>query len=414
MNKLNVVGCLLFFLFGLGLGWFLFHGKAKQVVVEDLLTKQDSVSSVWACPMHPDVRQYEPGKCSRCNMNLVPLTQLGEQSEVIDTIGVFMTPQAMELSDIHTSVVTRKNPEKEIRLYGKIQADDRLIHNQTANISGRIENLMVYSTGEFIRKGQTLALIYSPELVAAQQALLLAAQTKSTNSGVYLAAREKLYKWQLTDEQIDAIEKKDRIRTNTELVSSVSGVVTARRVNSGEYVAKGDVLYQISDISKVWAVFNAYENDLPFLNVGDQISFTLKTEPRANFTGKIMYMDPVLDPKTKISKVRVEMDNSSGIMRPDMFVSGLVQANVSEYRDKLIIPELAVLWSGKSSRVYVKVGKTSSDELIFKLREVQLGPMLGSSYVVMNGLNEGDEIVTQGAFNVETAAKNQREESKEE
>ena len=339
-------------------------------------------------------------------MTLIPLNQSDAQGDQADTSGVIFTREAMAVADVLTSVVTRKNPEKEIRLYGKVQTDERLRCKQIANISGRIENLMVYSTGEYIRKGQTLALIYSPEFVAAQQALLVAALSKSRSSA-YTTARQKFRKWQLTDSQIDEIEKKDRVKTSIEVVSNVSGIVTARLVNNGAYVAKGDVLYQVTGLSKVWVVFNAYESDLPFLNKGDQISFTLKTEPGSNFTGKIMFIDPVIDTKTRASKVRVEMDNASGLLKPEMFVTGLVQANLSEYRDKLVIPELAVLWAGKRSRVYVK--QADDGRNVFKLRDVKLGPMVGDSYVVISGLNEGEEIVTQGAFNVEAAARRQKD-----
>lgn len=410
LNKYNIVGYLLFFIAGLSLGWFLFHKPGELTAQDDSMEQEDSKSTVWTCSMHPEIRESEPGKCPKCSTPLIPLDIQEIQDGQIDTNGVCFTNESLELADVLTSVVTRTNPVKEIRLYGKVQLNEYFKQNQTANIAGRIENLMVNSTGESVRKGQILALIYSPEYVAAQQALLSAAQKKGSNPAAYNAAKNKLYKWKLTDAQIDAIVKLDRIKNNIEVISTVSGIVSSRLVNNGDYVDQGEVLYKIADLSKLWVMFDAYESDLPFLSKGDQISFSFKSLPGNNFTAKVSYIDPVINSETRASKVRVEIDNPLGKIKPEMFAIGLVQANLSEYRDKLVIPELAVLWTGKHSMVYVK--QPQKDAVIFKLREVKLGPMLGNSYVVISGLSEGEEIVSQGAFNVDAVAKRERNQSK--
>jgi Cu(I)/Ag(I) efflux system membrane fusion protein len=149
-------------------------------------------------------------------------------------------------------------------------------------------------------------------------------------------------------------------------------------------------------------MFEAYESDLPFLNKGDKISFTVQALPGTNFSGNIIFIDPVIDPFTRVSKVRVEINNQAGKLKPEMFVTGILYANLIEYKNNFIIPRSAVLWTGKRSIVYVK--QTGTNESIFKIREVELGPMLGNSYVIMNGLNENEEIVTRGTFNVDAAA----------
>jgi len=404
LNKYSIFGLFLFFLAGLALGWFLFQPRnAKN---NDIAQAQTDKATLFTCPMHRDIQVNAPGKCPKCSMVLVPVSQLEEQNSLVDTSGVFISNESAELADVQTVVVTRNNPQKEIRLYGKVEADEKLRHNQVATISGRIENLTVYATGEMIHKGQTLALIHSPELVSAQQALLTASQSRKTHPGAFEAAKERLRKWQMSDAQIDAIIKADRVKSTIEVVSNETGIVSARKVDNGEYVARGDILYQISDLSRVWVVFNAYENDLPFLNVGDQILFALKAEPRSNFVGAISYIDSSIDPQTRASKVRVEMANPTGKLKPEMFVSGLLQANVSQYRDKLMIPELAVMWANDRSKVYVK--QKDGKDGVFRLREVKLGPMVGNSYVVLSGLTEGEEIVTQGAYNIETVAKRQK------
>jgi Cu(I)/Ag(I) efflux system membrane fusion protein len=149
-------------------------------------------------------------------------------------------------------------------------------------------------------------------------------------------------------------------------------------------------------------MFDAYESDLQFLNVGEKLTFTLQALPGTNFSGNIIFIDPVIDPVTRVAKVRVETDNHSGKLKPEMFATGIVTSKLGEYRDNVVIPKSAVLWTGKRSVVYVK--QAGSEEPVFKLREVELGPMLGESYVITNGLSEGEEIVTSGTFSVDAAA----------
>jgi Cu(I)/Ag(I) efflux system membrane fusion protein len=192
------------------------------------------------------------------------------------------------------------------------------------------------------------------------------------------------------------------VQNNFEVVSNTTGIVTARRVNNGDHIAQGTVLYDIADLSKVWVLFDAYESDLPFLNEGNKISFTVQALPGINFSGNVIFIDPVIDPVTRVSKVRVEINNQAGKLKPEMFATGILNANLTEYKNYFIIPRSAVLWTGKRSIVYVK--QQGTDEPVFKIREIGLGPMLGNSYVVTDGLMEGEEIVTQGTFSVDAAA----------
>jgi Cu(I)/Ag(I) efflux system membrane fusion protein len=383
---------------GLFIGWLFFHSTGKVEEKKELITR-DNPSAVWTCSMHPQIRMPAPGKCPICGMDLIPLIH---SNVSVDPEAIQFTPEAAQLANVLTSVVTSQKPVKEVRLYGKVQADERLLQSQVAHIPGRIEQLMVNFTGETVKKGQTLAVIYSPELVTAQQELLEAAKTKDTQPGIYEAAREKLQLWKLTDSQISNIEGSGSVQTKFEIVSNTSGIVTARRVNNGDHVSQGTVLYDIADLSSLWVMFDAYESDLPFLNVGDNLDFTVQAMPGKSYSGRIIFIDPVLDPVNRVSKVRVEISNPSGRLKPEMFATGIVQANLGDFRNKLVIPRSAVLWTGKRSIVYVKQAGTS--EPIFKMREIELGPMLGSSYIVEDGLMEGEEIVTQGTFSVDAAA----------
>lgn len=389
----------LFTLAGLFLGWLFFHSPESTLKKHNHLASETK-KEIWTCSMDPQIKMDKPGKCPICGMDLIPLVQINTTQT--DSSAVHFTVDAAALANVATTVVTRSHPVKEVRLYGKIQADERLLQNQVAHIAGRIEKLNVGFTGETVAKGQLIAIIYSPDLITAQQELLEAAKEKQTQPAIYEAAKEKLRQWMLTDKQINQIENSGRVKTNFEVHANTSGVVIAKKVNVGDYVSQGASLYDIANLSRVWVLFDAYESDLPFLNNGNIVNFNVQAIPDKNFQGIIRFIDPVIDPVNRIAKVRVEIDNNNAKLKPDMFVTGIVKANLISYKDMLVIPRSAVLWTGKRSVVYVK--QNGSDELNFKMREIETGPMLGNSYVVLFGLDEGEEIVTDGTFSVDAAA----------
>ncbi|MCX6253102.1 MAG: efflux RND transporter periplasmic adaptor subunit [Bacteroidia bacterium] len=397
--KRKIIINIIVLLIGFFIGWLFFHSSGKIEKEPDQLTETVK-STIWTCAMHPQIQMSEPGKCPICGMDLIPLVQNSTTS--IDPDAIHLSKEAAQLANVLTSVVTKQKPVKEVRLYGKIQADERLFQNQVAHVSGRIERLSVNYTGESVTKGQMLAEIYSPELVTAQQELLETVKTKQLQPELYEASKEKLRQWKLTDNQITTIEESAAIQNNIDVLSNTNGVVTARRVNTGDYVSQGTVLFDIADLSRLWVMFDAYESDLQFLHKGEKISFTLQALPGLNYEGNIVFIDPVIDPVTRTAKVRVETGNQSGKLKPEMFATGIVSSILDEYRDNFVIPKSAVLWTGKRSVVYIK--QPGTDESVFKIREVELGPMLGESYVIMNGLSEGEEVVTSGTFSVDAAA----------
>ena len=383
---------------GIFLGWLFFNPTSGKEEKHDHAT-EFAQGTIWTCAMHPQIRMEQPGKCPICGMELIPLAKSSTTS--VDPSVIHLSKEAAQLANVLTSVVSKQKPVKEVRLYGKVQADERLFQSQVAHVPGRIERLSVNFTGESVIKGQVLAEIYSPELITAQQELLETIKTKQLQPELYEASKEKLRQWKLTDDQIAKIESSGIVQNNFEVVSNTSGTVTARRVNTGDHVSQGTVLFDIADLSKVWIMFDAYESDLQFLHIGEKLSFTLQALPGVQFSGKIIFIDPVIDPVTRVAKVRVETGNQSGKLKPEMFATGIVLTTLKEYGDNMVIPKTAVLWTGKRSVVYVR---QPGDEPIFKLREIGLGPMLGESYVVTDGLNEGEEIVTRGTFSVDAAA----------
>lgn len=382
-------------LVGLFLGWLIFHRPTNNH--EGHQHEKEVKSEIWTCSMDPQVKMDKAGLCPICGMDLIPLVTGG--GATMDSSALYLTPEAIQLANITTSVVSKQAPVKELRLFGKVQADERLLESQTAHIPGRIEKLYISFTGETVRQGQRLALINSPDLIAAQEELLETVKSRAEQPDLYEASLSKLRQWKLTDPQIEKILRSGKATTSFEVLAGSSGIVTAKRVNTGDYVNSGSVLFEVVNLSRVWVLFDAYESDLPFLKVGNSITFSIQALPGSKFTATVKFIDPVMDPTSRVAKIRVEVNNANGKLKPEMFATGVVKANLNQFKDKLVIPSTAVLWTGKRSVVYVKQGDGS-----FKLREIELGPMLGNSYVVLEGLTDGEEIVTEGSFSVDAAS----------
>jgi Cu(I)/Ag(I) efflux system membrane fusion protein len=344
----------------------------------------------------------KPGKCPICGMDLIPLKTTGTGDAAIDPEALQMSEEAIALANIQTTQVSKQNPVKEILLYGIVRADERLSQSQTSHLNGRIEKLFINFTGESVQQGQTIATIYSPELLSAQQELLEAARMQATQPVLLQAVREKLRLWKLTDEQIAEIEHSGAISPYVDIKATTSGIVTGKKINQGDYINQGSVLFDIADFSQVWILFDAYESDLPFLSVGDKLEYTLQALPGKTFSGRISFINPIVDPVTRTVKVRVETANPGRQLKPEMYADAIIQAPLKQYDNQLVIPKSAVLWTGKRSIVYVKQPHTETPA--FRLRQIELGPSLGDSYVVISGIEEGDEIVTNGAFTVDASA----------
>jgi membrane fusion protein, copper/silver efflux system len=402
MNRFFKNKYLKYVLFGLGglfLGWLIFHSPTRQMAQEKK-TVLEVNKSIWTCAMHPQIRMSAPGKCPLCGMELILLNQ-GTTSPV-DSNSIILTPEAAQLANVEIFRTVHQKTVKEIRLYGKVQLDERLIQSEVANYPGRIEKLLINFTGEEVHKGQVLAIIYSPELVTAQQELLETIKSKQLQPELYSAAKEKLRLLKLSESQISAIENSGETQPKLELISNATGFVKARRVNNGDYVQQGTVIYDIADSKSVWIIFDAYESDLMFLKKGDTIAFRVHALPGTIFSSKISYIDPVIDPVTRTAKIRAEINNSTGELKSDMFVTGTLNAILTGYQDKLVIPRSSVLWTGNRSIVYVR--QKGNDEPVFTMREIELGPMLNESYIVISGLKEGEQIVTHGTFSIDAAA----------
>ncbi|WP_075559956.1 efflux RND transporter periplasmic adaptor subunit [Parabacteroides timonensis] len=412
--KTKQVQYIIFALAGLLVGWLLFspsstpqadsshHDHSHDSIAghshsHDL---QQDENGVWTCSMHPQIRQDKPGKCPICGMDLIPVRKSGNNNENIDPSSIQLSEEAMALADVQTSRVSKENPVKQVRLYGKIAPDERSLQSQTAHVGGRIENLAVDFTGETVHSGQTLATLYSPELFTAQQELLEA--IKMQQPALIQAAKEKLQLWKMTDAQITAIEQSGTTSPLVEIKSNTSGIVISKKVSQGDYVSQGAILFDVANLSKVWAMFDAYEVDLPFLSKGDPVEFTLQALPGKVYKGKIAFIDPIVNATSRTSRVRVEVSNPQMELKPEMYATATVNAALKGYKDQIVVPQTAVLWTGKRAIVYVKQPDISTPT--FQMREVELGPSLGNAYVILKGLSDGEEIVTNGVFSIDASA----------
>lgn len=395
----------LILLIGLFLGWILFRGGTTSESHDHAHHHDHDHSdeaTVWTCSMHPQIRMEEPGLCPLCAMDLIPLQTTGSGDAAVDPDAIQLSAEAVALAKIQTSTASLQSPVKELQLFGTIKADERLTRSQTAHVSGRIEQLFVSFTGERVREGQPIATIYSPELFSTQQELIEAVKLKEVQPALLEAVRRKLRLWKLSDEQINKIEQSGEISPLLEITANTGGIVIAKNVNQGDYVSTGSVLFEVADLSRVWALFEAYEADIPFLKVGDQVEYTLQALPGKTFAGKISFINPILDPVTRTAKIRVETNNPGLELMPEMYANARITAPLKQQGEGIVIPKSAVLWTGKRSIVYIQQPDTEIPA--FLLREIELGPSLGESYVVLSGIKEGDKVVTQGAFVIDASA----------
>ena len=385
---------------GLLLGWFFFGGSKNTTVDEHQHDSEMVGETIWTCSMHPQIRQNEPGDCPICGMELIPLEN--DDNSELDPMAISMSPTAMQLANVATAIVGKTKPVKSVRLNGKVKADERSVYSQSSHIPGRIEKLMVNFTGEYVNKGQVIASIYSPDLVNAQEELFEARKIVETEPLLFNSAKEKLKNWKLTDKQIAQILESGVVKEELPILADISGYVTEKKVNLGDYVMKGMAIYEIANLNNVWILFDVYESDMAWVKKGDAVNFTVQSLPGESFKGKISYIDPVIDPMTRVAKARVEINNSGLKLKPEMFVSGTVEAELPIKSEAIIVPKTSVMWTGQRSVVYIK--NTTAKGVNFMMRDVTLGPALGDGFVVNDGLQEGEEIAINGTFSIDASA----------
>lgn len=365
--------------------------------------------TVWTCSMHPQIRKSEPGQCPICGMDLIPIGSHDDPGSAAKTNQVVLSPRAQALLKLRTTAVRRQpDAAAELHLLGRFEPDETTLKTITAWTSGRIDRLHVNVTGQRVRAGQVTATLYSPEVFAAHQDLIVAkrqvdkAQTSSEAARTAVqaaldAARERLGLLGIPKDEVARMETQDRPTRALAIRSPFTGTIIERIATEGSYVATGSPLYRIANLNSLWLQLDAYEHDLGRLARGQTVRITLEALPGQEFTGEVTFIEPTVDERLRTAKVRVQVDNRAQHLRPGMFAEATVKAGQANGQGTpLVIPATAPLFTGRRAIVYVETN--SGERLVYEPRTVRLGPRLGDVYPVVAGLSEGDRVVSRGAF----------------
>lgn len=382
-------------------GWWI--GRPPSQNTSDASAPSADSGTIWTCSMHPTIRQPGPGLCPICEMDLIEVSS--ESSGGLREVQ--LTADAVARLDIRVAPVVREPAAKPLNLFGKITSDETSLTTTTARMDGRLDKLLIDFTGATVLKGQAIAEIYSPDLLVAQQELISARREFNRSSdqprqALYRAAREKLRLLELTKEQIDEIETKTEPTDRTTLRAPFDGVVMDLKKREGEYVKTGEALYTLMDLSSVWVQLEVFEDDLPWLALDQTVQLKTGALPGETFSGQVSFIDPALDDKQRINRVRVAVSNPLRKLKPGMFVEAMVQAKLppADGAVPLQIPASAVLRTGKRAIVYRRI--STDDGIRFEGREIVLGPRTDHYFIAHSGVNEGDLVVTRGAFKLDS------------
>lgn len=403
MQKIRLTGIILLALAtGLLAGYLLWYSGGEALGSKEAvgLDATSNTPKEWTCSMHPQIRQPEPGICPICEMDLI--LAIGSSDED-NPLQLKMSKEAIMLAAIETVEVksAQGRQEKVVRLFGRLDWDERGLSTQVSHFSGRIEQLYVNFTGQKIEIGDKLASIYAPEMIQAQQELLEALKLRSSRPELEEAARKKLQALKAPEWLVAQLETDKMIVENLDLVADHAGVITEKKVAPGDYLKTGQPVFSIANTDKLWVVLDAYEEDLVYIKEGNIIEFSADAIPGRKFSGRVEFVDAVVNPQTRTVKIRGSIDNRGGVLKPDMFVRSSIRGRAST-EVAMRIPKTAVLWTGKRSVVYVQI--PDSEIPVFEYREVEILDESGSEYLVAGDLSEGEQLVRQGAFTLDAAA----------
>ncbi len=407
-------------------------------------TATEAGGQIWTCSMHPQVRLPKPGKCPICSMPLIPAKPATKPASTNEDSGSMLelSEHARAMASVETIPVQRRKMSREIRVLGKVQYNETALANITTRVEGYVERLFVDYTGIEVKVGDHLVEIYSPDLLVAQQELLIALESQR-NLPLVESAKRKLLLWGLTQEQIDDLVLNKKISDRVTLFSPIQGTVTEKLVVQKAMVKPGEMLYRLANLESVWVYLDLYEYELPWVQYGQMAEISTEAIPGQSFSGRVWFINPVLNEETRTVKVLLNINNTGHKLKPGMYVSAVIRAElradgkpaptgvegqwscpmhplvvlpkagdcpickmalvqipgkpaeVKDASDQLLlaVPVTAVLDSGVRKLVYIE--KTKGQ---FMPVEIVTGPRTDDSYPVLSGLREGDKVVTRGNF----------------
>lgn len=436
-------------------------GQEASHSMPSIKEKETATGVFWTCSMHPQIKLPTPGKCPICSMDLIPVETNESDSGDKGIASLSLNERAKKLAELEESIVERKWVSRDVRLVGMLDYDETKLKHITAWVPGRVQRMFIDYTGIEVNENDHMVSLYSPELISAQEELIQAARSlsrvskgssnlvKNSTRRTLFAAREKLKLLGLTEIQVKEIEGRGQAEDSVVIYAPMQGTVVEKHINEGMYVKEGSRIYTVADLSHLWLKLDAYESDLPWVAYGQEVEFRAEALPGERFSGIVSFVQPFLNETSRTVKVRVNVENQSKKLKPGMFVTATIKAQIDsssniispsffgkhicpmhpevvsdtsgecpicgmdlvgaenipfirgvtkrEAQAPVVIPASAPLITGKRAVVYVKDVVTGA----YSPREVELGVRAGKYYVIQSGLDTGEVVVTKGAFKLD-------------
>jgi len=395
-----------------GGGWYARQYKGHDHAAEG---KTAQGKQLYTCTMHPFIIKDKPGTCPICGMELIKKiegatdggAQTPEQKKQAEMLGhVSMSANQRIMANVATVAAKQGTLNKEINAVGIVQYDQSRQAKVTAWIAGRIDKLNVSTVGSLVTKDKPVAEVYSPDLLATQQEYLLAVKSRDqlknstipsisqNGDGLVASAKQRLMLFGVKESQIAELEKAGKPNIRLPIFTPLSGIVIEKMVQQGQYVNVGEVLFNIADLSRVWVEIDVFENEVPFVRVGQNVEIRPAVEHGAVFNGRISFVYPFHDPKTHTVKARVEMPNPGHMLKPDMFVNAIIRVPLAK---GIIVPVTAVIDTGKRQVVWVEMSPG-----MFEPRDVQAGERVEEKIQILSGIKPGDKVAVSGSYLIDS------------
>ena len=378
----------------LGHGDLILGFKTGEPGLNQIVSTPKGISH-YTCVMHPSVKSATPGTCPICSMNLVVVTHDDITSKTIT-----IDNRRRQMIGIETDKVTHGDLRKEIRAVGRVTYDERRLSNVTLKFDAWVGELSADYVGAQVKKGEVLFTVYSPELLAAQQEYLETLKRlvrRGPDDSLLIAARQRLKLWDMSSWEIKALEKRGRPREYIPIYASSRGTIVEKNVEEGSAVKMGETLFRIADLSQVWLDAEVYEADLEFIRVGMTATITLPYLPSKTIEARVDYIYPYLEGDSRTARIRLNLDNANGELKPDMYAEVKL---VAEFGKRLVVPEEAVMLAGDSRVVFVDLGEGK-----LKPVKVKTGRRVNNFIEIIDGIELGDTIVTSGNFLIASETK---------
>lgn len=413
ISKKVVIPLIVILLVAAGGGYYLWQHKGSKKGVAGEKSAQGK--QLYTCSMHPFIIRDKPGTCPICGMELIKKIDSGpgggaqtpEQKQQAEMLGhVTLSPTQQVMANVATVAAKQTTLNKEINAVGIVQFDQSRQAKVTAWVAGRIDKLNVNTVGSYVSKGKPVAEVYSPDLVSTQQEYLLAVKSRDqlknspipsisqNGEGLVASARQRLTLFGVKEHQIAELENAGKPIIRLPIYTPLSGTVIEKMVQLGQYVNTGDVLFNIADLSRVWVEIDVFENEVPYIRVGQQVEIRSSADHNVASNGRISFVYPFHDPKTHTVKARVELANPGQRLKPDMFVNAIIRVPLVK---GIVVPVTAVIDTGKRQVVWVETSPG-----MFEPRDVQVGERVDEKAQILSGLKAGDMVAVSGGYMIDS------------